>query len=218
MKFLFVILLSLVLLTFSFNKTNLLEHMKENMFYAYSSYCPENKVRQWNCYWCQKTPNKITLERYIIHPKDNSVACYVGHNERNIYLIFRGTRLTNIETWITNLRVTTEKNWPENVPGSHVHKGFFDAYSEISNQILEAVRRLAPLGKRILILGHSRGGSLGALAAVHLTNNGFNGKIDFMAYGMPRLGNEVFSKYFTTVSERQILKILDSPKFFPYRT
>lgn len=198
MKCLTFFLFSLFIFSFSFNKTNI-EVMRENMFLAYTSYCPENLIKNWNCYWCRKSAGKITVSDYIIHSTDKAVAGYVGYNDKNIFVIFRGTKLLSIETWITNLRATREKDWPENVPGSHVHKGFFEAYSDISEKVLEAVRKLAPQGKRILILGHSRGGSLGALAAVHLSRNGFQGKIDFMAYGMARVGNEAFSNYFNTV-------------------
>lgn len=116
-----------------------------------------------------------------------------------MFLIFRGTKAHSIESWLVNLRTSQERNWPENVRGSAVHKGFYEAYMEIAPKVLDAVRRIAPQGKRIKIMGHSRGGAFGILAAAHLVQNGFAGRVDWMGFGIPRTGNREFSDYFKTI-------------------
>jgi hypothetical protein len=133
---------------------NMIETMRRNMIWAYSAYCPPNALKNWNCYWCKLAPKIQIVD--TAYASDATVGGYVGYDNDFVYVIFRGSKALNLQSWITNLRTSREIGWPLAFPGSHVHKGFVDGFNEISGKITEAVRKLAPQGKRIKILGHSR--------------------------------------------------------------
>ncbi|KAM4055720.1 lipase (class 3) domain-containing protein [Hirsutella rhossiliensis] len=76
--------------------------------------------------------------------------------------------------------------------GCLVHSGFYTALNRIRPELERAVRaeRRRPdrLGFRLVITGHSLGGALATLAAVHLRNAGI--PCDVYTYGAPRIGND----------------------------
>jgi hypothetical protein len=176
-----------------------LEQMERHTLLSYASYCGEASLRKWDCYWCNKT-TPITVTEYVEKATDYSISGFIGHDRENVYVVFRGTKGTKLDSWLTNLHASRELDWPPTVNGSHVHRGFYLAYIDhLANKTLEAVRKLAHLGKRIKVMGHSRGAALGLLAATHLSVNGFLGKVDWMGFGTPRVGNTVFAEWFRRI-------------------
>ena len=87
----------------------------------------------------------------------------------------------------------------ENVPGAMVHRGFKGAYDFISKSIRQNVKDLIkdhPTAK-ILVTGHSLGGSLALLGAVDLKRElgSIKNQIQIYTFGAPRVGNIEFADY-----------------------
>ncbi|MEL6623955.1 MAG: lipase family protein [Bacteroidota bacterium] len=75
------------------------------------------------------------------------------------------------------------------VVSPRVHRGFYEAYQEIRQQLIYSLEQVGILhGKELYLTGHSLGGAIAILAAYDLTKN-YGYKPDgIYTYGMPRVG------------------------------
>lgn len=106
--------------------------------------------------------------------------CFVAESDTHAVLAFRGSK--GFGDWLGNLNVvpTSEPDY------GTVHKGFFDAYHDVSAQVVAAL----PANKPVWLTGHSLGGALASIAAAELI-----GQFDIhgiYTYGQPRLGDDDF--------------------------
>jgi predicted lipase len=130
--------------------------MKENMFYAYSSYCPEAGLPTFTCFWCNKTTEKLRITKIFKHDPTTTLG-YIGFNSRSIVISFRGSIL-DIDGWLNNLRLSKTIPYPAPISGSAAHDGFVSSYLYVQREIKEEVSRLWNSQiKHILVTGHSRG-------------------------------------------------------------
>ena len=136
--------------------------------------------------------------KLVSNPWLNTFA-FTGYstNENQIVVSFRGTNGKDYKNWITNAVVQMLEY--ENVPGAMVHRGFKGAYDFISKSIRQNVKDLIkdhPTAK-ILVTGHSLGGSLALLGAVDLKRElgSIKNQIQIYTFGAPRVGNIEFADY-----------------------
>lgn len=115
---------------------------------------------------------------------DGCKVCVTIESERMI-IAFRGT--DNLENFFTDLDI---KLIPY-LPGQgHVHQGFFKAFQALQ-PLLDDV--LQP-GKILLFTGHSLGGALATLSALHAAASGRS--IQCVTFGCPKVGDEDFARFY----------------------
>jgi len=168
--------------------------LKTIVFYAYATYCPDNQLLAWNCYWCFRgTSTKVTD---IFNDTATNTFGYAGISANMIVVAFRGTRIDSLQNWITDLESGHHIPYPP-VAGAEIGQGFYDAYLTIHTSVVAAVKRLVAKypGYTVLVTGHSLGGALGMLCAAELLQQGI-GNIIVRNFGCPRVGNTVFADYF----------------------
>lgn len=101
--------------------------------------------------------------------------------------------------WMTNI-VYYRVQYGD-VVGTQVHSGFYSAYSSVSSQVRSAVKNLLAVhgaATPILFTGHSLGAALATFAILDI-KKALNpkGTLKFYSFGSPRVGNDVFTDYFT---------------------
>eukprot|EP01080_Neovahlkampfia_damariscottae_P011720 gene11720-5059_t len=177
----------------NFTDANSLELMKQKLFISYAVNCEPKNLAPWTCYWCKFIKDKIEMKTYLIDSRTDTFG-FIGETEKNIVIAFRGTRLKSIKNWISNLRFGIKKDFP-NVSGAKIHAGFYDDYKKLHKTVLEALKNL-PKHKKILFVGHSRGGALASVGALMVARDGYGDRVELMTFGKPRIGNKEFAKYF----------------------
>lgn len=166
--------------------------------------CGADNVQNWNCKLCNfastrgfnsrstfANPNKNTFGFVGIMPTDNN-------GKPIIFVSFRGTEKTSVKNWLTNLNIGKDPfpGLPTNV---QVHQGFLGAYKDVQAQVLAAIAKAntACPDCRILLTGHSLGGSLATIAAADLITKKYAAdRLSLYTFGSPRVGNDVFVTWF----------------------
>jgi len=166
------------------------------LYLCASALCSQESIQNWNCSSCKPELDVRSLK--LIYDDPTNTLAYVAKNEQKNYIVatFRGTVGTSITNWVTDLEFAQTTPYP-NVPGAGVHDGFFYAYTQISNEINEALIQLVKQNPSspIYLTGHSMGAALAVIAAVNLSST-FNLNLTMYNYGEPRTGNDVFADYY----------------------
>jgi len=128
-------------------------------------------------------------------PYDTEVA--ILSNSSIVIVVFRGTEgPTAIKDWLTNAQ-----HWMTAVPDSwgsgkkiSVHKGYYNALSEVYQSVREIVRDRQQNGDRkVFLTGHSLGGALATLCAYRFQKVGGIDVSGVYTFGAPRVGDKEFS-------------------------
>lgn len=161
-------------------------------YLAAASYENASSIEAWSCSPCRKYA--------ISEPKvfSNSIGGIQGftgysHGLNAIVVVFRGS--SNIQNWILNIG-TTRSTYPL-CSGCSVHTGFYDGYRLVSSTVKTAVQNLKAKyrGAKLVVTGHSLGGSLAILCAAELKT--IFGTVDLTyTFGQPRVGNQAFADWF----------------------
>ncbi|GAA5795383.1 hypothetical protein HPULCUR_000739 [Helicostylum pulchrum] len=171
---------------------------KHHAAIASTAYCdtvvPAGK---WSCTNCLKyVPDGKLIVTFSSKIRDIGGFLLRSDSKKTIYLVFRGTN--SYTNWVVNADFIKTKYKP--VSGAEVHKGFYDAYNEVSSyyfsQLQEQHKKYADY--EIIVTGHSLGGAQALLATMDLyqripTLNTDNLKI--YTVGSPRVGNSDFAYY-----------------------
>ncbi|KAL7795341.1 alpha/beta-hydrolase [Trichoderma ceciliae] len=118
----------------------------------------------------------------------------VDNAHQQIVLSFRGSN--NLRNFITDVVFAfTDCSLAS---GCEVHKGFNDAWNEVSSAATAALSQALNANPSfgIIATGHSLGGAVATLAASFLRDQGF--PIDIYTYGSPRVGNDVYANFVTS--------------------
>lgn len=99
------------------------------------------------------------------------------------FLVFRGTELNKPEDLHTDLNIISEYLNPT----TFVHRGFYQAYLSIQEEVNQAVAKL-PANAPLYVCGHSLGGALAVIASTAL-HRPVEACITF---GCPKVGNKAF--------------------------
>ncbi|TFL16000.1 S8 family serine peptidase [Jannaschia formosa] len=104
---------------------------------------------------------------------------FVATSDRAVVVAFRGT--DQIGDWWDNVNVPSR---PSQIVGGGVHGGFLNAYDTVRDTVEMALNAADPGGpKRLWFTGHSLGGALATIAAMHHADRGVTGLVTF---GQPR--------------------------------
>ncbi|SGZ09220.1 lipase family protein [Moritella viscosa] len=104
-------------------------------------------------------------------------------------LAFRGTEATSLKDIKADIKAVTTRC----ETGGQVHSGFKDAFDEVCDSIVGALKAINN-NKPLMITGHSLGGALATIAAKRLTFK--NGIAGCYTFGSPRVGDD---KWISTV-------------------
>eukprot|EP00008_Paramoeba_atlantica_P008627 CAMPEP_0201491408 /NCGR_PEP_ID=MMETSP0151_2-20130828/29730_1 /ASSEMBLY_ACC=CAM_ASM_000257 /TAXON_ID=200890 /ORGANISM="Paramoeba atlantica, Strain 621/1 / CCAP 1560/9" /LENGTH=288 /DNA_ID=CAMNT_0047877755 /DNA_START=30 /DNA_END=896 /DNA_ORIENTATION=- len=162
--------------------------------YAYAAYCPESSIGNWTCHWCQQNSTVSGFVTTKIVLNDGELV-YLGYNSdyQQIVVSFRGS--TDLVNWINNLDAVYTK-YPY-CSDCKVHKGFYDTWLSVKDDVLAEVWRLHNQFSTysIVTTGHSLGGALSTLASSEVYTN-TSSRVYSWTLGSPRVGNKDFSSWY----------------------
>ncbi|OBA19038.1 alpha/beta-hydrolase [Metschnikowia bicuspidata var. bicuspidata NRRL YB-4993] len=122
-------------------------------------------------------------------------------NRKTIIVSLRGTR--SLHDTITDLKVDLVKyeNIGQNLllcgPDCRVHEGFWRYYKstlEVMESKLKSEIEMSFLNYEIIFIGHSLGGSVALLLAIHFLDMGFS-NLTLVTMGQPLIGNKEFTTW-----------------------
>jgi surfactin synthase thioesterase subunit len=166
-----------------------------------ASYCTDpvivqNHINDWSCHACQSYPN---MKATVFHGSVTDANGYVGYDpdSSEIIVAFAGTDPFSIENWIDDLDFI-QTDYPY-CSGCKVHEGFYRSYSSVNDQVRSLVNSYQSQypNATLAITGHSLGAAMAAHCGAALIESGYKVKTIY-AYGMPRVGNEAFEKWYQT--------------------
>jgi len=168
-----------------------------SLYNSYSAYCDPDFIKTWTCGFCKHNPGT----KFVGFLEDSWTAVFgyvtIFNNEVNV--VFRGSEC--FYNWIDNLNFWWTPYTP--VPGTYVHRGFWDAYKNVqaqTRQTVEHALKLCRTCKTIRVTGHSLGGALATHGAADLSfsYNKLNSSapvIKLTTFGSPRVGDKTFSTW-----------------------
>jgi hypothetical protein len=178
------------------------------------TYCPENSVKDWNCFWCSKIPNFNLIETFW--DSFTSTFCYFGQmlDNKEYILAFEGSQDTQ--------DVKIDFNFSKLVPYKHyntakVHSGFWTAYTSIRDEIYDLINSYRV--NNIRVVGHSLGGALATLASLDLVEEFGISNVKMISLGAPRIGNLEYSKLYSSLVNEyyRLTHARDPIVHLPYR-
>ena len=196
--FLFLVALSLaVAYDSSYNQEKSLRYVD----FAGAAYCADplwgdNTINSWACKVCEDYPG---VQATAFHGSKSDANGFVAYDPaaNEIVVSFSGTDPLSIRNWIEDLNFI-KTSYPY-CSGCEVHQGFYNTFTSVASTVLNLTQTLRTSypSASISITGHSLGAALAAHCAAEFTHQ----NIPFLTlytYGMPRVGNEAFEKWYTT--------------------
>ncbi|URT69064.1 lipase family protein [Cytobacillus firmus] len=135
-----------------------------------------------------------------VEEPEEEVFGFIAESAEDIVVTFRGTRTFKDNESDQDLY---QVPYPYVRDAGFTHRGFTCIYSSTRNELIRELNRLST-GKRVLIAGHSLGGSLAVLAALDIeVNTRFKDPIIY-TYGSPRTGDPLFASFFSQTVQNSI--------------
>ncbi len=126
-------------------------------------------------------------------------------SQNTLYIVFRGS--TSIPDWIGNLD-TILTPYPK-CPDCYVHAGFYHDEQAIYNSTITSILTLQALHPtaQLVVTGHSLGAAMATLLALDIlpvlerekVSLSLTSSLTMLNFGSPRIGNENFASYASTV-------------------
>jgi len=169
-----------------------LDAWKESLYHAYSSYCPVDRLKSWDCKWCRKLQSWSVVG--VVDNEDAATRSFVVQLGKVVQVSFRGT--SNIKNWYEDLQVAWQQlPWLGAPTGVYVESGFLGAYQSQRNDVVNfAHSALATCGQdcELRVTGHSLGGSQALLFAADMKLH-YNITSHVTTFGCPRVGNAAWA-------------------------
>jgi len=179
-------------LHWDFNRTYSMAH------FSAVAYC-DNDIYEWTCPNCKNQYTKDFKVTHTVYDKKTDCHGYVGYSPtfNAILVVFRGTK--SFQNVLEDLKFSKMVVHPGS-PGAKVHKGMYEMYLAVEDKVTQYVNETKkdyPQATQIFVVGHSLGAGIAVLAAerMQLTYE----HIQVFNYGCPRVGNEIFAKYYDSV-------------------
>jgi endonuclease G len=118
--------------------------------------------------------------------QSDKTECFLAWSDRQAILAFRGTQMTNLGDWLTDLNVL-----PITRDYGVVHRGFLTAFQVVQTVLEDHLRRLD--GIPLVVTGHSLGGALATIAAAEW--RGRHSIRGVYTFGQPAVGRSTFPQY-----------------------
>eukprot|EP01039_Chlorochromonas_danica_P010167 gene10167-11251_t len=179
-----------------------LDLSKRYVDFCGAAYCTDplvkkNSVDNWSCSACKAYPN---VQAQSFHGNRSDANGFVAYDAdaNEIIVSFSGTDPLSIQNWIDDLDFV--KTAYPYCSGCEVHEGFYKSFLSVSDTVKSLVQsyQAAHSSAKIAVTGHSLGAAMAAHCAAELVHSGFSIETVY-SYGMPRVGNEAFEKWYVTV-------------------
>jgi hypothetical protein len=151
-----------------------------------------------------KTSGPLGGPVWELHDKvrDTRAGVKIAGAQNDLYIYFAGTE--SLVNWKTDLNVLGDEvptSWNCGLPTMRTHRGFQAAYNDISARLYVAIKAQLPAQGRIICTGHSLGGALATLAALHIacTHPELRHRLVVITFGGPPLGDSAFVKRFNAL-------------------
>jgi predicted lipase len=117
----------------------------------------------------------------------------------DLYIVFQGS--WNFTDWLANFftRKVSLGGLFRDPYGAKAHKGFLSHFHNIHDDIISTIAEFTTkhgASKNIIIGGHSLGGAIGELFALHLSERTNKDSIHIVTLGKPKVGNQKLKQYF----------------------
>ena len=130
---------------------------------------------------------------------------FVAEDERNIYVVFRGTM--TIAEWFRNLNVRlADYIYPGH---GKVHDGLIKTYKVIRKTVLQILTELDP-GKKLFLAGHSVGAGLVCLASLDIMRATRFKAPRVYTYASPRVGDGRLAHAYNTALVNRSFRIVNT--------
>eukprot|EP00927_Polykrikos_kofoidii_P047520 TRINITY_DN41719_c0_g1_i1.p1 TRINITY_DN41719_c0_g1~~TRINITY_DN41719_c0_g1_i1.p1 ORF type:complete len:333 (+),score=35.96 TRINITY_DN41719_c0_g1_i1:118-1116(+) len=172
-----------------------------------AAYCGDNLhggtdvITQWTCAACLSTARLFNIE--VFGNVTQQTFGFTGVSDgwlegQHVVVSFRGSVLN--QNYIDDADTTLIPH-PEGRFGM-VHRGLFRAYSSMSAEMLQQVRKLMaryPAAQSILVTGHSLGAAEAVFAADDLSFQYPDTTVTVYSFGTPKVGDLAFSQRFNAI-------------------
>ncbi|RKP18596.1 alpha/beta-hydrolase [Rozella allomycis CSF55] len=160
-----------------------MEKLKPTLLDAYIPYLPKEQL--------VNRDNVIIIDDKL-EPKQ--VRGVVLKKPGELTISFRGTSSTDdIKSDLKVLPAAYEQT------DSKVHAGFYNMHKEYIDQVTESVAKLMAQEpgsiKKITLTGHSLGGTLAVLAALHIKSIPNMPRVKIVTFGQPPIGDKAFANH-----------------------
>ncbi|RYO89513.1 hypothetical protein DL764_008566 [Monosporascus ibericus] len=146
---------------------------------------------------CPSPPFGATITKQIDN-KDTNTQGFIARDDaaKEVILAFRGT--SNIQDFMTDLAedlVPFKTTGVTDCEGCMAHEGFLRAWNSVAQESIDGVNAelAANSDYKVIVTGHSLGGSLASLATVSMIGSGID--VTTFTYGQPRTGNPEFANF-----------------------
>ena len=124
----------------------------------------------------------------FIDRKDNQV--FLMGNKDAIIVAFRGTEPTQLQDWMTDLKIRRKRG-----PYGKVHRGFLKGFRAVWPGARAVVDEWQTHAQSLWLTGHSLGGALATLAMASLGEEA-RPVYGLYTFGQPRVGGKTFARNF----------------------
>jgi len=121
---------------------------------------------------------------------EQKIRGFVARKGKTLIVVFRGTVITEMTNWKTNIDLQPTPIEPQSK--AHVHAGFRNAYLLVKPQLVAILTETQQPDDRIVFTGHSLGAALAIMAAQDLNRLEAHPRV--YTFGQPQVGNDAFSK------------------------
>lgn len=193
--------LACVSITVAYDSNFNLNVAKRYVTFCGASYCTDpligkNTIDNWSCKACKDLPN---VKATTFHGSRSDANGFVAYDPsvNEILVAFAGTDPLSIQNWINDLSFI-QTDYPY-CSGCKVHQGFYRSYESVHDQIITLLNQYQAQypNATLSITGHSLGAAMAAHCGAALMNAGYK-LTTLYTYGMPRVGNEAYEKWYTT--------------------
>ncbi|KAL8376654.1 hypothetical protein RB595_007661 [Gaeumannomyces hyphopodioides] len=146
---------------------------------------------------CPTPPGGVIITNQI-NNRQTDTQGFIARDDAaaEIIVSFRGT--SNVRDFQVDLQedlVPLQAQGITGCDGCLVHEGFLSAWNSVAAETISAVQAemAASPNSRVIITGHSLGGSLASLATVSMLGSGIN--VTTYTYGQPRTGNKAYADF-----------------------
>jgi hypothetical protein len=146
---------------------------------------------------CPIPPGGINITKQI-NNRQTDTQGFIARDDAagEIIVSFRGT--SNVRDFQIDLQddqVPLQSQGVSGCDGCLVHKGFLSAWNSVAAETISAVQAemATDPNSRVIITGHSLGGSLASLATVSMLGSGMN--VTTYTYGQTRTGNKAYADF-----------------------
>ncbi|KAJ3743759.1 lipase class 3 family protein [Lentinula detonsa] len=169
-------------------------------FYASTGYCSPSTTINWSCGAnCEANPSFVPVAS---GGDGGSVQFwFVGFDPtlNSVIVSHQGTDTSEILPIITDAEFELETLNAALFPGVsssvEVHDGFGKAQADTATAVLAAVQQAmsAHSTTAVTTVGHSLGAAISLLDALYLSTQMPSASVNFIGYGLPRVGNQAFA-------------------------